>query len=278
MMDVTRDFLMHHGIKGQEWGIRNGPPYPLKGHKVTKRDYKLSKKGEKHYVIKKGDKIQTLSYDKDRTKNTDMYFASLSNKDKAFYKAFFNKKVPNDQHDENGKRIGPSFYLKYNIKNEAKKDVKMANEREGAESFMKLMENSRDFSNFVLDKNRMTNLMDERRQKFPGYAEAIKTIDAINKGKELTSEDAAKIYRVYNYTIPAEGPNSARQRARFFRQLKKDGYGAVLDINDAIYGKFKMESPAIIFDTDSFDYLDSDRVSMGDKLISSLKSCVTPRY
>lgn len=21
--------LMHHGIKGQHWGVRNGPPYPL---------------------------------------------------------------------------------------------------------------------------------------------------------------------------------------------------------------------------------------------------------
>ena len=25
----TSDSLMHHGIKGQEWGVRNGPPYPL---------------------------------------------------------------------------------------------------------------------------------------------------------------------------------------------------------------------------------------------------------
>lgn len=23
-------FLEHHGIKGQKWGVRNGPPYPLK--------------------------------------------------------------------------------------------------------------------------------------------------------------------------------------------------------------------------------------------------------
>lgn len=23
------DFLAHHGIKGQKWGVRNGPPYPL---------------------------------------------------------------------------------------------------------------------------------------------------------------------------------------------------------------------------------------------------------
>lgn len=22
-------FLAHHGIKGQTWGVRNGPPYPL---------------------------------------------------------------------------------------------------------------------------------------------------------------------------------------------------------------------------------------------------------
>lgn len=22
-------WLVHHGIKGQKWGLRNGPPYPL---------------------------------------------------------------------------------------------------------------------------------------------------------------------------------------------------------------------------------------------------------
>ena len=25
----TEDFLAHHGIKGQKWGVKNGPPYPL---------------------------------------------------------------------------------------------------------------------------------------------------------------------------------------------------------------------------------------------------------
>ena len=23
------DYLVHHGIKGQQWGVKNGPPYPL---------------------------------------------------------------------------------------------------------------------------------------------------------------------------------------------------------------------------------------------------------
>ena len=29
---ISRDpnYLVHHGIKGQKWGVRNGPPYPLK--------------------------------------------------------------------------------------------------------------------------------------------------------------------------------------------------------------------------------------------------------
>lgn len=29
-LDVDSDELSHHGIKGQKWGVRNGPPYPLK--------------------------------------------------------------------------------------------------------------------------------------------------------------------------------------------------------------------------------------------------------
>lgn len=30
----TEKSLMHHGIKGQHWGIRNGPPYPLDKNKI----------------------------------------------------------------------------------------------------------------------------------------------------------------------------------------------------------------------------------------------------
>lgn len=27
---LSRGYLMHSGVKGQKWGVRNGPPYPLK--------------------------------------------------------------------------------------------------------------------------------------------------------------------------------------------------------------------------------------------------------
>lgn len=47
--------LKHHGIKGQEWGVKNGPPYPLtrvsKGsEKTTNKIYKSLSKTEKQLV------------------------------------------------------------------------------------------------------------------------------------------------------------------------------------------------------------------------------------
>lgn len=39
--------LMHHGIKGQKWGVRNGPPYPLDERKET-----VEKTGESGIVKK----------------------------------------------------------------------------------------------------------------------------------------------------------------------------------------------------------------------------------
>lgn len=33
--------LYHHGIEGQRWGVRNGPPYPLKRGKLSKIKSKI---------------------------------------------------------------------------------------------------------------------------------------------------------------------------------------------------------------------------------------------
>ena len=42
-MKVRRknNFLAHHGVKGQQWGVRNGPPYPIED-KVLKKGTKLN--------------------------------------------------------------------------------------------------------------------------------------------------------------------------------------------------------------------------------------------
>lgn len=45
-----RTFLEHHGIPGQKWGVRNGPPYPLSSTAKSSAEKKvLSKRGEQEY-------------------------------------------------------------------------------------------------------------------------------------------------------------------------------------------------------------------------------------
>ena len=39
--------LYHHGIEGQKWGIRNGPPYPLDSNGDPKRAKKINKVNHK---------------------------------------------------------------------------------------------------------------------------------------------------------------------------------------------------------------------------------------
>lgn len=41
------DFLMHHGIKGQKWGVENGPPYPLDSSVSTGKRLKIEEKANK---------------------------------------------------------------------------------------------------------------------------------------------------------------------------------------------------------------------------------------
>lgn len=52
-----KDYLMHHGIKGQKWGVENGPPYPLNPQKdysdaEKKANAKLAKKVKNTWLKK----------------------------------------------------------------------------------------------------------------------------------------------------------------------------------------------------------------------------------
>jgi hypothetical protein len=59
--------LYHHGIKGQKWGVRNGPPYPLE-----------------KTVLKKGTRLNSVSTYNDSTKykNRKAWMYTYNPKDK----------------------------------------------------------------------------------------------------------------------------------------------------------------------------------------------------
>ena len=283
--------LEHHGILGQKWGVKNGPPYPLGGGDYAQSEVKAIKKkrktirnslyNKKHFdevLSAKKTTLSTLSYDKDRTKNADMFYATHKSLDKHQYNVLFNKKITKELYDENGNSIGTGDYLKYRIDNAVKQDLKVASEDSGARIFKELYSKDRDFYNFVTDKDRMQSYFDPTRYKFKGYREAKSVLDRMRqKDHTVSSDDLETIYRMFNYVIPYDGQGNsrkqndmARQRAKFFTACKKAGYGAVLDTNDAIYGGFKEKSPVIVFDMEQIIPKDVYPTTMSSKRVSEL--------
>lgn len=283
---VMKDFLYHHGIRGQKWGVKNGPPYPLGGGDYSdsertailkERRKKYSIYNKKHFDQTIGSKttLNTLSWDPNRTKDADMFFAAYTSRDKHEYNAMFNRPMKQPVTDSDGKEIGYDTFLKYRIKNQTVTEMKVASEDSGAKVFADLYKKDRDFYNFVTDPERMRSYFVDDRLKFRGYREANKALTAVQEGSRVTFDDIKKVYRMFNYTIPFDGSGDKRkgsdmaiQRAKFFKALKAEGYGAVLDTNDAIYGGFKAQSPVIVFDMSSVVLQSAMRVTKADKMFS----------
>lgn len=56
MQKKHEDYLMHHGIDGQKWGVKHGPPYPLDSSESTGSRLKTKKKKKKKKQIDPGEK------------------------------------------------------------------------------------------------------------------------------------------------------------------------------------------------------------------------------
>ncbi len=266
---MYKPVLEHHGILGQHWGKRNGPPYPLRGGDYSKEEKEkiyAKRRGsnslynKKHFdEVLKADKtkLQTLSFDKDRTKNTDMFYASHNIIDNNVYKALLNQPIPKDVLDENGNKIGTEKVYKFAITNKVKNDVKVASEDSGAKIFGDLFEKDRNFYNFVTDPDRMLKYFDDRRYGHAGYREARDTLNKMREtpGYKPTYKDINTIYRMFNFVLPyadAADPRGAKDvltnRTKFFKACSDAGYGAILDTNDSIYNKLHASSPIVVFD------------------------------
>lgn len=290
--------LYHHGILGQKWGERNGPPYPLKGRQYSSAElakkYKTKRRQEDH-VIEKGKVMNTLARDPNRTKNVEMFYAAHTKDDKNFYMSIFNYKVPSDEYDlETGEKIGTANCYKYMINNKAATDIKVAGDEQSAKLFANLYKKDRDFSNFVTDKNRMQKYFEEAHANKPRmfytkeYKDTFKALDKLDDPSKLDTNDMRRLYAIFNYTLaydgtyakspdPKGGKDVATQRAKFFRDAKKEGYGAILDSNDTFNGSFKADKPVIVFDMEQVVPDKIWQTSFKDKAVADLVNTVSMR-
>lgn len=72
-----------------------------------------------------------------------------------------------------------------------------------------------------------------------------------NDPSKLTSSEKVAIYKALNLSLTNHNPQEIAAQNRFYTELKKKGYNALLDYNDKEFSSYNAKRPMIVFDTDS---------------------------
>lgn len=245
------EFLVHSGRKGQKWGIRNGPPYPLdpeqfssaeKAAESARSSSTLYKSGirrrNKHTdIISRGTKFVRQA-----AKNDDRYhdrkYMSVTESDIDYYR------------NEYGE---PAEYVY-----EAKRDLKVAN----ADAVIDYIVN--DMLNYNNSK--------EGKQLSALYGKYLMTKDS---KREFTEAENKERYEFMSKVVSKQRAKYGRESDNEFdthRQILKHfsdvGYDAIVDINQSWQG---MEYPVIVIDPDDSTKLKTKivhRFFLKDKVVN----------
>lgn len=72
-----------------------------------------------------------------------------------------------------------------------------------------------------------------------------------NDPTTLTASEKAAIYKALNLSLTNHNAQEVAAQNRFYAELRKKGYNALVDYNDKDYSSYHAKRPIIVFDTDS---------------------------
>lgn len=204
--------LQHHGIKGQQWGVRHGPPYPIqKGSGVT---------------LKAGTKISRLSI-YDESVSQGKAYVNYNNLDKEHYKGFFAARL---------KALHGNAKV-YEVTFTAKKDLKSPDFQTRMNTFKEL---------YKTDPEIIKELARYYRSNHIKFAPLFLYE---KRYKNLTDAELEKIG--YNTFVRGLGDVNRKIAEKYFNSLIKQGYDFVMDDMDGQYMLRYGREPSIVFDRSS---------------------------
>ena len=136
----------------------------------------------------------------------------------------------------------------YQLKLEATKKLKIPSDENASDITAKLLKEDE------FKKNVEASLQDSKeKMKRPTqqilFSQAQKALE--KDPSRLTSSEKVAIYKAFNLSLVNHNAQEIAAQNRFYSELKKKGYNALLDYNDKEYSSYHAKRPMIVFDVDS---------------------------
>lgn len=199
-------------------------------------------------IIQAGRDIQHLN--NRGTRDLDQaFYAAGNSRDKTKYVGWFGQQIsrgalPGEQKDVH----------KFDLK--AKHDVKIAGDESGRKAMARLMRDDPDF------KKTVQRLAEEDTSGFLNKDARYKALKTKVNWSDTDRHTSKAIYDMFNISLVDhhdEELNKAHQK--FYNELKRQGYGAVRDVNDRKYSGYKAKSASIFIDAAN-DFSESSHTTL----------------
>ena len=283
---ITMDTLAHHGVKGQKWGVRRyqyadgsltpagkkryqGGESELRSKAKLAVNYTRTQLTGKQYVdgyLKKGTSFSRIQT-RDEFENFAFY-ATYKNSDSNKYMGLFGKnltsraqaeakkaeKKASETGDEadiaNAKelRTKADNMKVYQLKLESTKKLKVPSDENAGHITASLLKEPE------FKKNVEASIQDSKEKMRRPTQQVLfnQAQTALAKDpNKLTSSEKKAIYKAFNLSLVNHNPQEIAAQDRFYSELKKKGYNALLDYNDKEYSSYHAKRPMIVFDVES---------------------------
>lgn len=103
-------------------------------------------------------------------------------------------------------------------------------------------------------KNVEASIADSKEKMRRGQQQLLfkQAQNALNKDpSRMTKSEKVAVYKALNLSLTNHNDYEVAAQNRFYSELKKKGYNALLDYNDKEYSSYHAKRPMIVFDTDS---------------------------
>ena len=280
--------IYHHGVKGQKWGVRRYQyadgtltPAGKKRYQSTSSSTIMSQKVKdvvnnartkatgKQYVdtyLKQGTTLARIQ----TTENFEnfAFYATYKKSDMDKYAGLFGKNLSSraERDAKNAEKISNatgseediarakelrdrSDSMKvYQLKLEATDKLKIPSDENAAHITANLLK-EKEFKDNVA-----ASIADSKEKMLRPQQQILfkQAENALTKDPDrMTKSEKVAVYKALNLSLVNHNAQEIAAQNRFYGELKKKGYNALLDYNDKEYSSYHAKRPMIVFDTDS---------------------------